>query len=119
MSTIAVATTNTYRAKVALAAAEGGTLPKASHLAFGSGDTPYTLDDNTLDSEWLRVPTTNTTSGPLLTVSGVLLGADAGLNVLREIGVFCADGTLMGRRVLSPKELEPETRLEIEIQFQY
>lgn len=119
MSTIAVATTAAYRAKVASAAAEGGLLPKASYLAFGSGDTPYSIDDTALENEWLRVPTTNTATGPLLTVTGVLLGAEAGLNVLREIGVVCEDGTLMGRRVISHKELEPETRLEFEITFQY
>lgn len=119
MSTIAIAATNAYRSAVALAAAEGGFLPRAEYIAFGSSSAPYTLDDTALAAEWLRVPVTNTTSGPLLTVAGVLSGAAAGLNVLREVGVIAADGTLMGRRVLTPKELEPETQLEFEITFQY
>lgn len=119
MSTIAIAATTAYRSKVALAAAQGGPLPRAAHLAFGAGDRPYTLSDTALQSEWLRVPTTNTTSGPLLTVAGVLSGAVAGLNTLREVGVLTEDGTLMGRRVLTPKSLEPETQLEFEITFQY
>lgn len=119
MSTLAIAATQAYRSRVALAAANGGNLPAAAFLAFGSGDAPYTLDDIALAAEWLRVPTSNTTDGPLLTVSGVLDGAAAGLNVLREVGVFAADGTLMGRRVLTPKELEPGTVLEFEITFQY
>ncbi|MFC0708834.1 hypothetical protein ACFSVK_19365 [Azorhizophilus paspali] len=119
MSTLAIAATTAYRSRVALAAAEGGPLPRAAWLAFGADDSPYSLDDTALGAEWLRVATTNVTDGPLLTVTGVLDGAAAGLNVLREVGVFAADGTLMGRRVLTPKELEPGTVLEFEITFQY
>ncbi|WP_417539568.1 hypothetical protein [Marinobacter sp.] len=119
MTSIAIAATTAYRSKVALRAAEGGQMPRASELGFGSGAAPYTLGDTTLAAEWLRVPTTNTTAGPVLTVTGVLSGAQAGASILREVGVFDEEGTLMGRRVLTPKELEPETQLEFEIIFQY
>ncbi len=119
MTSIAIAATTAYRAKVALRAAEGGQMPRAAELGFGSGDAPYTLSDTALAAQWLRVPTVNTTAGPVLTVTGVLSGTQAGANTLREVGVFDEEGTLMGRRVLTPKELEPETQLEFEIIFQY
>lgn len=114
-----IITANAYRSRVALAAAEGGLMPRAAFMAFGAGSSPYQISDTGLEAEWLRVPVINTTDGPLLTVSGLLSGGDAGSNVLREVGVFTDDGVLMGRRVLSAKELEPETRLEFEITFQY
>lgn len=119
MTSIAIAATTAYRAKVALRAAQGGQMPRAAELGFGSGAAPYTLSDTGLAAEWLRVPTTNTADGPVLTVAGVLSGTAAGSNILREVGVFDDEGTLMGRRVLTPKELEPETQLEFEITFQY
>jgi hypothetical protein len=102
----AIAATAAYRNKVATAAATGAALPKAAWLAFGSGDAPYSPDvDTALQAEFLRVATSNEVSGPSLTVRGVLSGA--------------ADGTLMGRRVVAPKELEPETEIEFEIVFEY
>lgn len=119
MSTTAIAATNAYRHKVALTAAAGGALPKAAWVAFGAGARPYTLDDIAMEAEFFRVSSNNSVDGVQLTVAGVLTGIDAGAHVLREVGVFSADGTLMGRRVLTPKELEPETQLEIELVFQY
>lgn len=119
MTSIAIAATTAYRTKVAERAAQGGQMPRAAQLGFGSGEAPYALSDTGLAAEWLRVPATNTAVGPVLTVAGVLSGAAAGSNVLREVAVFDDEGTLMGRRVLNPKELEPETQLEFEITFQY
>lgn len=119
MSTTAIAATKTYRHKVALSAATGAALPKAAWVAFGAGARPYTLDDVELESEFCRVPADNRVAGVQMTVAGVLTGVAAGAHVLREVGVFSADGTLMGRRVFTPKELEPETQLEIELVFQY
>jgi hypothetical protein len=54
-----------------------------------------------------------------MTVRGVVSGEDVGENAVREVGVFAADGTLMGRRVVAPKELEPETEIEFELVFEY
>lgn len=119
MSTTAIAATTAYRHQVALRAANGGALPAAAWIAFGTGARPYTLDDTALEAEFFRVPANNSVAGVQMTVAGVLTGIDAGAHVLREVGVFSADGTLMGRRVLTPKELEPETQLEIELVFQY
>lgn len=111
--------TTAYRSHIALAAAQGGPMPHAAFMAFGAGASPYQISDTQLEDEWHRVATINLSDGPLLTVTGLLSGVDAGSNVLREVGVFTQDGVLMGRRVLTAKELEPETRLEFEITFQY
>lgn len=120
MAQQAIAVTHAYRNKVALAAANGTALPRAEFMAFGSGSRPYTPEtDAALQSEFVRVPTSNSVTGPELTVSAVLTGTAAGANVLREVGVFCADGTLMGRRVLAPKEFEPDTEFELELVFEY
>jgi len=116
----AIAATAAYRNKVATAAATGGAIPKATWLAVGSGDAPYSPDtDTALQVEVFRVATTNEVSGASMTVRGVVSGEDVGENVVREVGVFAADGTLMGRRVVAPKELEPETEIEFEIVFEY
>ncbi len=63
--------------------------------------------------------TTNSVTGPELTVSAVLTGTAAAGHTLREVGVFAADGTLMGRRVLAPKAFEPDTGFELDIIFEY
>jgi hypothetical protein len=35
------------------------------------------------------------------------------------VGAFASDGTLVGRRVIAPKEFEPETEMDFELTFQY
>lgn len=119
MSTTAIAATNLYRNKVAIAAAGSGPMPQATHVAFGDGDAPYTLDDTELAGEFLRMASVNTVDGVMLTVLATITGAQAGAHVLREVGVFAEDGTLMGRRVLAPKEFETEMQLDFELTFQY
>jgi hypothetical protein len=115
-----IAASAAYRHKVALAAAKGGPLPNAAFLAFGRSDQPYSPDTDTgLFEEFIRVSTSNTVDGPRLTVKGVLTGTAAGSNVVREVAVLASDGTLMGRRVVAPKALEPETEIEFEIVFEY
>lgn len=119
MSTTAIAATVAYRGCVAIAAATGGAVPRASHIAFGTGDRPYSVDDTDTDGEFARLPATATTSGVLLTVKAVLPGSTVGERTLRNVAVFASDGTLMGRKVISPKQFEPETQMEFELHFQY
>lgn len=117
---VPIAASTAYRHKVALAAANGTVLPRAAWLAFGTGDRAYSPDtEMALQSEFLRVATTNTVEGPRLTISGVLQGSATGSHVIREVAVIASDGTLMGRRVVAPKELEPETEIEFELVFEY
>lgn len=119
MSTTAIAATNAYRARIALAAATGAAIPRASHLAFGTGARAYTVDDTDMDAEFARLDATATTVGPTLTVSAVLLGPTVADRTLREVGVFASDGTLMGRKVITPKQFEPETQMEFALNFEY
>ncbi|MBP9526915.1 MAG: phage tail protein [Laribacter sp.] len=120
MTQQAIAVTHDYRHKVALAAANGTAVPRAAFMAFGSGSRPYAPEtDTALEAEFVRVPTTNSVTGPELTVSAVLTGTAAAGHTLREVGVFAADGTLMGRRVLAPKAFEPDTGFELDIIFEY
>lgn len=119
MSTTAIATTNTYRQRIAQAAAAGGALSPIARIAFGSGQRPYSLDDTALQAQFAQVAATVTRAGVLVTATAVLTGAQAGSNALREVGVYTADGTLVARRVVAPKEFEPEMQIEYEITFQY
>lgn len=118
-STIAIAATYAYRYKVRHAAAVGGDLPRAAFMAVGSGNRPYTLDDTAMEAEWLRIAVNYAESGVMLTLTGTITGVQAGSNIIREVGIFANDGTLMGRRVVSAKELEPESEIEFELVFQY
>lgn len=114
-----IAATYAYRRKVALAAANGTAISKIAYLAFGSGDRSYTLDDTRLQSEFKRVAATTVVSGVELLATATLKGTEAGSHTLREVGAFTADGTLVGRRVISPKQFEPETEMDFELTFQY
>jgi hypothetical protein len=117
---MSIAATKAHRSAVALAVASGTVIPAAAFVAFGSGDTPYNPDtDVSLEDEFFRVAAINSTDGPQLTVRGTLQGIDAGANITREVAVFASDGTLMGRKVIAPKELEPESSIEFEIVFEY
>lgn len=120
MPTNTVAATIAYRSAVALAVAGVAPQPTAAYVAFGSGDRPYSPDTDTdMQAEFHRVIAEASASGPTLTVRGTLLGSAAGSHVLREVGVFASDGTLMGRRVVAPKEFEPETEFEVDLVFEY
>lgn len=117
---VPIAATIAYRSLVALAAANGTAVPRAAFMAFGTGDDAYSPDtDTALRAEFLRVPTTNSPVGPSLAVIAVLQGVAAGNNIVREVAVIASDGTLMGRRVVAPKQLEPETEIEFELIFEY
>lgn len=113
-------TTIAYRSAVATAAAGGAPISPIAFMAFGALDAPYNPDTDTeVPGEFKRLPVTLSAQGPNVVARAVLTGADAGLNVVRGAGVFTSDGTLVGRRVLAPKELETEAELEIEITFEY
>lgn len=113
-------TTIAYRSSVAAAAGGGTPIAPMAWMAFGSGDTPYSAErDEQLLAEFVRVPLTVTQSGPTLIASAVITGNQAGMNVIREAGVFTSAGILVGRRVLAPKELEAEAELEVGIHFEY
>ncbi|MQU22136.1 hypothetical protein GHO35_13405 [Pseudomonas helleri] len=119
MSTTAIAASNAYRRKVAQAAATGTALPRISHLAFGTGSRPYSLDDTALQTEFTRIAADVTVSGVTVKAFATLPGAIVGVRVLREVAAFASDGTLIGRRVITPKEFEPETEMDFELTFQY
>ncbi|MOA01623.1 hypothetical protein D3C78_1210410 [compost metagenome] len=104
---------------MATAAANGTALPRISHLAFGTGSRAYSLDDTALQSEFSRIAAQVSVTGVEVTAIATLQGAIVGTRVLREVGAFAADGTLIGRRVMTPKEFEPETEMEFELTFQY
>lgn len=112
--------TYVYRNKVAAAAAAGGQIPAAAEIAWGTGKTSPSPDDIALEVEVQRQAMGSVSAdGTILTCAGVLQGADSGDNKITEVGIFDADGDLMGRRVFNPKQLEPESSLEFTINLQY
>ncbi|MFW5988627.1 MAG: phage tail protein [Desulfosudaceae bacterium] len=112
--------TNVYREKVAAAVAVGGSLPAAEKIAWGTGESSPSPDDTALENEVHRQDLDSVSADDtILTCTGVLQGADSGDNQITEVGVFDAEGDLMGRRVFNPKQLESESSLEFTINFQY
>jgi hypothetical protein len=119
MSTTAIAATNAYRQMIAQAAATGGAVSPIAFVAFGTGETPYTVDDIALNAEFLRIAASVSRNGVIVTAAATITGAQVGSRVLREVGAFTASGILVGRRIVAPKEFEPDTDFDIEIDFQY
>ncbi|NYT80868.1 hypothetical protein H0A70_05090 [Alcaligenaceae bacterium] len=120
MSTNTVAATVAYRSAVALAVAGLVPQPVAAWVAFGEGNRPYSPDtDVALESEFARVEAQCATDGPRLIVRGTLTGVLAAGRPLLEVAVIADDETLMARRVVARKELEPETEFEVELVFEY
>jgi hypothetical protein len=119
MSTTAIAATEVYRQKVAQAAATGGALSPLATIAFGTGQAPYDIAQTALQAEFARVAAGVTHSGLLVKATATLTGATVGTRVLREVGAFTQDGTLVGRRVVAPKEFDGDTEMDFEITFQY
>lgn len=116
---VTIPATNVYRAKVSAAAAVGGYLPAAVKIAFGTGTAGASPDDTGMASEVYRKDLDATSStGTMLTCRGELSGSESG-EAITEVGVFDADGDLMGRRSFGPKELEVESSLEFTLDFQF
>lgn len=111
--------TNAYREKVAAAAASGGSLPAASEIAFGTGTAGSSPDDTSLESEVHRNSLESASaSDTVLSCTGTLTGEESG-EAISEVGIFDADGDLMGRRAFKPKQLESESSLEFTLDFQF
>lgn len=116
----ATPTTLAYRHHIAVCAATGGTVSKAAWMCFGEGSKPYSPDEDVaLVAEFARVPVVCTVVGAVLTARATLPGTMAGDKVLREISVETDAGVLMGRRVVKPKEFEPTSEIELDIDFEY
>lgn len=112
--------TRAYRSAVALAVAGAAPLAQAQYMVFGEGDRPHSPETETeMDAPLLQVVAECTTDGPTLIVTGKITGQQAAGRKIREVGVLASDGTLMGRRVVAPKELELETEYEVSLRFEY
>jgi len=111
--------TDVYRAKVSAAAAAGGSLPSAAVIAFGTGTTPPSPEDTALDAEVYRKDLDSASAaGSVLTCIGTIDGSES-TDAITEVGVFDADGDLMGRRTFAPKTLEAESSLRFTLNFQF
>lgn len=116
----ATPTTHAYRSAVALSAATGAAISPIAFMAFGTSARAFSAaDDTALYGELVRLPVTAIATGPEVKVIGVLAGIQVGNSVVREVGVFTAAGVLVGRAVLTPKEFEENSELEIEMIFEY
>ena len=116
----ATPTTLAYRHQVAVSAATGDAISKAAWMCFGSGDKAYSPDEDVaLVAEFARVPVVCVVNGSVLTVRGNLTGIQAGDNVLREFSVETESGVMMGRRVVKPKQFEPSSEIELDLDFEY
>lgn len=114
------AATHAYRAAVALAVSGAAPLATAQYVVFGEGSEPYSPETSTaMDRPFAQSVADCSVDGVTLIVRGKLTGAQAAGRVVREVGVVASDGTLMGRRVVAPKELEPETEYEFTLRFEY
>jgi len=120
MSTIADPATKVYRRKVALAAANGTAVPRIRYLAFSTNGAPYDpATDTGLPGEFSRVEADVSVADVIVTAKATLKGTVVGTRTLRSVAVFTVDGTLVGKRVIAPKEFEPETEMDFELAFQY
>lgn len=74
-----------------------------SHMAVGTGDKAPGTDDTELDNEiGLRVVPTVERASNIITVSAEFDAGDV-VGVIREYGIFDADGELIERSLCEPK----------------
>ena len=117
---MSILATNAYRSLIAAAVAAGGSVPEPTEIAFGTGTTEPSVDDTELETELVRKDLGSVSvDGMTVNVTGALLGTESGVSVITEMGVFAADGTLMGRRTFAPKTLEPESRIDFDLDFSF
>lgn len=119
MSTV-IPATETYRAKVASAAAYGTPLPAITTVAWGTGGTPAGPADQSLESEAHRQSVDSTVASGVTLKIGATLSGDSVLGLsIREIGIFDSDGDLAARRVHSPLELDSGTNIVATLDLQF
>mgnify|MGYP006428556563 CR=1 FL=1 len=118
--TTVIPATETYRAKVAAAAAAGAIVPTIAHVAWGTGNAPASPSDQDLDNEAHRQsPDSAVADGVTLTVQATLSGASVPGLSIQEIGLFDSDGDLAARRVHSPLELDSGTSIVATLDLQF
>lgn len=123
MSLQQVPASHAYRRLVAAAAANGTVISPLATMVFSDRDTPYQPETDTTATatagEIARVAITRTVNGAAVLAVGVLQGAVTAGRTVRSVAVLTGNGVLVGRRVIAPKELEPEAQIEVEIAFEY
>jgi len=120
MSTTAIAASKAYRRKVALAAANGTAIPRIRYLAFSTGNDAYDpATDKNLSGEFARIEADISVADVTVTATATLTGVKVGNRTLRSVAAFASDGTLVGKRVVAPKQFEPETEMDFTLTFQY
>lgn len=108
-----IAATESFRAKVAYAVAHSSIAPMITHVAWGSGTSPSSHDDTVLQAEVVRTPVgSQAPSGVTLSINAEVDGDLTQGAALTEVGLIDSDGDLAGRRVFSPLQLDPGTRLK-------
>jgi hypothetical protein len=82
-------------------------------VAWGTGTSPSSHDDTALQAEVARTPVSSQSpSGVTLTIEAEVDGDLTQGATLTEVGLIDSDGGLAGRRVFSPLQLDPGTRLK-------
>jgi len=112
--------TETYRAKVAAAAAAGTAVPAVTTVAWGTGSDPASPEDTALASESHRQSVDSAVAdGVTLKIGATLEGDSVPDLAIREIGLFDSDGDLAARRVHSPLELDSGTSIVATLDLQF
>lgn len=109
-----------YRSYIAALAQNGGAMSPITQIAFGTGSTPYSPeDDRALEAEVLRVPARISVEGPALLARGTLLGSTVVGIGITEAAAFTESGLLVARKTFPRIELEFYGEMEIDITFEY
>jgi len=110
----------TYRAKIAAAAAAGTSVPAVTYVAWGTGSTPSSPSDQSLESEVHRQPVDSAVADGVALKLWARLHGDSVLGLaIREIGFFDSEGDLASRRVHSPLELDPGSSIVSTLDLQF
>jgi len=118
--TTVIPATETYRSKVAAAAAAGTAVPAVTTVAWGTGSDPASPEDLALASESHRQAVDSAVAdGVTLKIGATLEGDSVPGLAIREIGLFDSDGDLAARRVHSPLELDSGTSIVATLDLQF